>query len=427
MRYFSIPMLFVFLLSLPLGAAWAEPCGQTNCDDDACESDDCLEAVTVSHLGGDGTMAGDGEVEDPFVDEGAFEGATESFASAPTSFAPNMIGDMLNPSAGNCVAGTMLSPYGSDVCVTTPSPSAYRYKIAEDNSVFPKCRIILGYNRYDDALRIYDADPANGDPIVDKRTIDRFVVGIEKAFWDKRASLQVHLPIFSGTDYYNATNPDFFGVNTGNVGNLQLTGKFVLLQSCYSAVSAGAAVTVPTGYDVQGSIGGNAFSIKNESVHIMPFLGYFRSLACDRAWLQAFLQLDLDVNGNTVTYDGLTGRGQDQNLLYADVSLGYWLYENQCCAGRLRGIASILEFHYTTSVQRADIVTIPSGAGDFAYGNILGNVDIATITAGAQIQFARSDARIGFAVPVGTTTDALYGINNRPFDWEFMVQYNIGY
>lgn len=425
MRYFAIPMLFVLLLSLPSGAAWAEPCGQTNCDDVACESDDCLEVVTVSHLGGDGVVAGDGEVEDPFVDEGVFEGATESFASAPTSFAPNMIGDFLNAGAGNVICGED-SSYDDPLCVSAPSPSAYRFKVAEDNSVFPKCRIILNYNRYDDALRILDID-GNGDTITDKRTIDRFVVGIEKAFWDKRASVQVHLPIFSGTDYYNATDPDLFGVNTGNVGNLQLTGKFVLLRNCYSAVSAGAAVTIPTGYDIHGSIGGNPFSIDNESVHIMPFLGYYRSLACDRAWLQAFLQLDMDVNGNTVTYDGFSGRGQDQNLLYADASLGYWLFENQCCDARVRGIASILEFHYTTSVQSADIVSL--AGDDFVYGNVLGNVDIATITAGAQFQFARSDARIGFAVPVGTTTDTVNGIsiNNRPFDWEFMVQYNIGY
>ncbi len=70
--------------------------------------------------------------------------------------------------------------------------------------------------------------------------------------------------------------------------------------------------------------------IENDSVHVMPFLGWL--WVPSRFFTQGFLQVDVDANGNPVDVNlgrGLTqaGRYQDETFLYADLSSGYWLWQ----------------------------------------------------------------------------------------------------
>lgn len=428
MRFSTVPALFVLLLSLPSAATWAEPGGSIDCDYEACESDNQLEVVTVSNLGGDGSAAGEGEEENPFVDEEVFEGATESFASAPSSFAPNMIGDF-SAVSGLQLIGIIPPPPGppapdSVVYASSPMPSAYRYKVAEDNSPFPRCRILLDYNRFQGALRQSDSDLGGSSRT---KSLNRFTVGFERAFWNKRASIQVHIPLFTSAGFASAAAPNSFAISARSVGNLQLTGKYLFFNNGIGAMSGGLAMTLPTGYNVNGVVGGDPYSIKNQAVHLMPFIGFYRSLACNRAYLQGFAQLDLDTNGNTVSYAGGTSRLQDQNLFYLDIGSGYWLYQNACCEGRLRGLASIVEFHYTTTIQDTDSAVLTGANGTFAAGNLLNRVDIPTLTVGAHAQFSRSNGRVGFVFPLRSKASPFPGITSRPFNWEFVAQYNINY
>jgi hypothetical protein len=357
--------------------------------------------------------------DDDYVAEDYYVDTTDSLASAPSSIAPNMIGDFI-AIGGNSIVGADLvgTAYG-----TAPSPSAFRYKISEDNSPFPRNRIFVTYNLFDDAF-VADNTQFVVQPQRKVLDIHRFVLGFEKTFWHDRASFQLHLPFFTSTDF---STPNF-GYDSGTaVGNLQLTTKLLLAGSCRSALSAGFSLTTPTGSDVVGNVNAIDFTIENESVHIMPFVGFYRSLLHDRAYIQAFAQLDLDLNGNSVTGTDTFNVPfkrvyQDQNLLYFDLSGGYWLYQNPCC--HIQGLAGILELHYTTTVQDTDVAAVNDGFSTLAIGNVLNRVDIFTLTVGTHVELQRSNLRAGFVVPLGGDELPSFGINERPFDWELAIQYN---
>ncbi len=51
---------------------------------------------------------------------------------------------------------------------------------------------------------------------------------------------------------------------------------------------------------------------------------------------------------------------QDQSLLFLDMSVGYWVYRAQN-APFLKGVAPMVELHYTTTLQSPD----EAPAGDF--------------------------------------------------------------
>ena len=128
-------------------------------------------------------------------------------------------------------------------------------------------------------------------------------------------------------------------------------------------------ISIPTGSDVTivtqvqdvtvPAIFLDTINIENDAVHLLPFIGVYRTIG-DSWWLQAFTQIDTPTNGSDVQVNGGGfGRLNAQTLLYTDVSLGKWWYRNPSNSFRrggagITGIASVLELHYTTSLNDAD-------------------------------------------------------------------------
>jgi hypothetical protein len=126
-----------------------------------------------------------------------------------------------------------------------------------------------------------------------------------------------------------------------------------------------------------------------------------------------------------------TQRGtiEDQSLLQLDIGGGYWLYRNPM-AQYVTGIASLLELHYTTTLEDADILTFQPQPVLFEFdratrefptrvGNLANRVDFLNLTIGGVIEIDRdATLAVGYVAPLRDDFD-------RTFDGELNVQFNL--
>ena len=89
----------------------------------------------------------------------------------------------------------------------------------------------------------------------------------------------------------------------------------------------------------------------------------------------------------------------------------------------LRGIAPLVEFHYTTTLNNAQILSLPGdglmGSDTSRIGNYNNRMDLVVMTAGAALALGPCGLLTGgFTFPLSDD-------NNRVFDWEAQLQLNI--
>lgn len=316
-------------------------------------------------------------------------------ATSPQSVAPNMIGDLFNLGGGG---------FDSLSGVSFPAPGSVvgRQKISENSSPLPRDRVFLNYSYFDNT------------PLTRGGTdVHRFTPGFEKTFLDGNASIEVRLPFASTLDS-SVRVPTRTGEHEAELGNLTAYLKALLYDTPTFALSAGLGMTLPTADDARFLDAGTVLvKFDNESYHLLPFLGALYT-PDERIFLQSFLQFDFDTNGNGVNVlgDG-TGTLQDSTLVYFDVALGYWMYENFRGPGRIAGIATIFEVHYNGSVDGGDDFS----AGGFSFGTG-DNLDLVNAVFGLTTAF-RNDSQLtlGYTLPVAGS--------DQQFDGELRVMYNL--
>jgi len=226
---------------------------------------------------------------------------------------------------------------------------------------------------------------------------------------------------FTGEFEFNTAGYETAG---GSVGDLAVTLKRVLRESDDSAIVAGLGINVPTGSDARGSfpLAFTTFTVHNQAVHLSPFVG-FSARQTDRRFHHGFVQLDIPCNGNRIdvvdtfapaSYSAIVN---DQTLLYLDYSAGYWLYRDPYSFG-ITGLASVLECHYTTALQDADIVAFPAVVAAPTFGNRLNRFDIVNMTVGLHLEIGAYMAlRVAGMFPLRTG-------DNRSFDSEVQATLN---
>ena len=347
------------------------------------------------------------DAAEPEVPVDLAQTAPQRAPTASPGAAPNMLGDSMG------LGGDFVYSYTTSGSADIPLAAASRrVKIAENNSPVAQDRAYILYNHFQNALDASeDATPSSRS-----FSVDRYTIGLEKSCFDGAWSVEVRMPFASQMDFQT---PDY-GINGGEFGNLAIGIKRVLYQNACGALSVGLGIDTPTGSDVTGRVlsGFNEFTqyrIHNESVHLLPYVGILRT-PNQRSFFQGFAQIDIPTNGNRITYSAPLSSGSfgvlnEQTLLYLDVGVGYWLYRNPCACG-LTGLAALVEFHYTTTLQDADSVT----DGDFYFGNSANRVDIPNLTVGLHSEIANHTlVRVGGVLPLDEDDD-------RYFDAEVQVQ-----
>jgi hypothetical protein len=311
-------------------------------------------------------------------------------------------------------------------------PVLGRLAIAENNSALPDDRVFFIYSHFNSALQASVADVGAG--LVESRGInfDRYTVGFEKTFFCGRSSIELRMPMFGNPDSVFDTG---FSTNGVGLGNLAIISKMLVYQSCTTAVAVGTGTGIPTGDDATFLLDQDMFRIRNDAVHVAPYIAFWSAPQCgwsgrrcgpSRWFNQGFLQVDVPIEGNRVDVREVTpwtggfndlGKLNEQALLFVDFSTGYWWYRNPASMG-ITAVSSALELHYVGALQDADTVAGTALSTDFVFGNDVNRFDVVNLTVGLDIELKnRLDLRVAGVVPL--TDD-----DNRFFDSEVRASIN---
>ena len=314
---------------------------------------------------------------------------------------PNMFGDSYGYQL-------QVSDFAGTGTVDMPLPGGTRgVKISENDKALPMDRVFFIYNHFQNALE------ANVVGLgVESYPIDQYTLGLEKTFRDGLWSVELRLP-FSRTPRVIGTDLD---VGTGDVGNLAIIIKRLLYVSESTAVGIGLPIEAPTGCDIAGEGAVSSFSLSNDAVHLAPFVGFLNA-PNDRVFCEGFLQVDIPTNGNRVSFGGSDlGELSEQSLLFVDLALGYWLHRNPY-ARAVTGVAGMVEYHYTTTLENAGTVSGTDGFQFLRFGNPANRMDISNLTIGLHTELGKTTVRVGGVFP-------LSGGSNRLYDAEVQVSIN---
>jgi hypothetical protein len=328
--------------------------------------------------------------------------------------------------------------------------------------------------------------------------VDQYTFSFEKAFFDQRFSVETRLPFSRGlasnldlsygkvtsvgVDSINvdATPLDTLGASDTEFGNMSVILKGLFYRTDSLAFSGGLGIGLPTGRDTNVAVTDflgdprlntvsiervRNFHISNDTVALSPFLAVLAT-PTSRFFVQAFVQWELPVNTSNVNYTettpllippgsslGTPGPGQltppfsvstsveEQALMHSDIGLGYWLIRRPE-ARWVTGFAPTIELHYTTTLENADVVTLPGDASKQIVpvpgippvnnlpvttlanvpppqvGNLRNRVDILDLTLGTTFEFGRrTTLATAFSIPTR-------GNDDRTFNWEFQIQLN---
>jgi hypothetical protein len=328
----------------------------------------------------------------PPFDEGLLPssfGATRGTLSA----APHMFGDFFG--GGIYFMGDLVSSAGGD----------RPFKLGDNWQPLPTDRIYFNYHHFNSVTT-----GVGGELGTSHQAFDRYTMGIEKTLFGGLLSLDVRAPYASALNATQIQDLSAGPLQGTEFGNLGLATKVLLISRERFAFTGGAGLTFPTGddYELFDRFGTPVATMQNEAIHLQPFLGFVATPG-GRLFLQGICQVDIDMNGNTASFAGGTGRVQSQTLLYSDLSMGFWLYENPG-AIFLQGIAPIIEMHYTSAVQDTD-----SLFGEFT--NVFNRQDYLNMTGGISLALGEfSFLTLAAGVPLRSFPD-------RGFDAETGIQF----
>ena len=329
-----------------------------------------------------------------------------------------MIGDFFGSGGifvGEPFFGVTPPPYFSGIA-PLPGNAIPRFKMAENTSPIPQDRFYFDYSFYHNV-------PIT-DPAID---VHAYVPGFEKTFLSGLMSFEMRLPMAGTLDsdfFLNGPN----ATSNGEVGNLGMALKAILLQGERLTVAGGLAMTLPTAQDTRVFLFQNdavpQILIRNESVHLMPFLGTLWT-PNNRWFAISYLQVDVDVNGDPVSVDvpesarASIGRYREPTVMYLDASLGYWAYRRDCPHQFLTGLAPVFEVHVNQGLGRSPVLTDPEEilqVGGDINGDPVHNISIVDLTVGLHAELYKE-----------TTLTAAYctaATGDRQFDGQFRVLVN---
>lgn len=301
----------------------------------------------------------------------ADQAATDIFADAgnkgavASTCSPGMIGGCFYAGVPyEYLRNPAPTPYNNTFILTPSASLLGRAKIADDNSPLPTDRVFFDYSYYQNAC------------LSAFTNVSAFRVGFEKTLFDGQCSVELKAPMGSTqTSNVFLGYPSTYGPQ---FGNLEIETKTILYRSGGQTIVGGIGITCPTAPDVNvyntptATPGGLVATVRNQGVHLMPYVGFD---AQDPSWCwfaQAFIQLDFDPFGDNVengTSPAVSGLGpagtridmlDDQTMFYEDLVIGRWLWRDDG-GRRINSLALVGEIHYTEATQPPDTAVLGTG------------------------------------------------------------------
>jgi hypothetical protein len=264
-------------------------------------------------------------------------------------------------------------------------------KIAEGESPRPLDRVVYDFSYYNNIDKKRFSDPL--EPI---HSVDLYshVFGLEKTLCDGLVSIGVRIPFhtFDAEAKQFTVTPSFTGPVLGpggpgftetDFGNISVIGKVVLLEdrTTGSVISAGASVTFPT-----------ADSGLDTTI-VQPFVGYI--LRKGDFFIQGFTSVTLPLDRSEAI------------VLFNDIGVGYFVYQDKGHQAFLTALVPTLELHINTPLRQGQ---------DGLFFDDLHLSDTLDVTLGTTFEFA-NQATLG----VGLVTPFT---GPRPFDIGALAQLN---
>ncbi len=307
---------------------------------------------------------------------------------AQASFTPNMIGD-LSPFFGHGLAtgGHSPPPPPGTNGAALFYPTVRSIKISENQSPRPQDRFFFDFNYYSNVnstINTADRSPIN------RMNAYSYIWGFEKTFDQGRGSFGMRLPLNSLTA--SASSPSISAPTSTALGNLDLFGKYILKENVEtgSLISAGFALSPPT---ATSRFAGAPYVHSLNTTYFQPFIGYVWRM--DRFYLQGFSGFNFPASNSDVT------------LMFNDIGMGYFLYQNSGRNAFVTGIAPTFEVHVNTPFNHRN----PYNTFDPAASPYVTN-----LTYGLNVLFAdRAMLTAALVTPVSSP---------KPFDAEFALLLN---
>ena len=281
------------------------------------------------------------------------------------------------------------NPNGNGTIGAVILPSIRGFKIAENQSPQPQDRIYYTFNWFNDVNKAQNERlraPIYGIQIY------REILGVEKTFLEKRASIGLRFPINTLT----AGSPIAgFGGTTTDVGDLAVILKYAFWFDPANGrlFSGGLLVNTPTG---PNRFAGFPRINSPHYASVQPYLGFIYSFADGNAWAHGFTSIDVPTNPNDVT------------IWYNDLGVGYYVYRAQEPGRFLTMIAPTVEIHVNTPMNNRDWANL---------NNPIGTPDVFDFTFGLNVGLGRRSLfSVGYVDPV---------TGPRPFNGEVMALLNI--
>jgi len=354
-----------------------------------------------SGAGAAATAPGTGGTPEPSPAPDLFAQQDVGAAGGAASAAPSMIGDFLGINGVFTVTIPQSESHPIFGAAPLPGAAIPRFKMADNTSPMPQDRVYFDYDYYHDV-------PINApNPNID---VDSYAPGFEKTFLGGLMSFELRLPMATTLD-----NRVFFDGTTstsqGEIGDLAMAVKGLLIRRDTFALSGGLAITVPTAKDSQyyfSQFDTSPFmTIANRSVHLMPFFGGLWT-PNDRLFAIGYFQVDVDVSGDPVTV-GTTASGsfREPTMLYLDASLGYWVRRSDSAKDLVTGFAPVVELHMNQSLDASSAIS----TGGISLSGVSDTTSILDLTVGAHVELRKNTMlTAGYCTPL--TSD-------RAFDGEF--------
>jgi hypothetical protein len=307
-------------------------------------------------------------------------------ASVRTLFTPTIPTPPPVPTPGRPPTPPIPRPQNNKVRIA--APWARGFKISDNQSPRPQDRVFFTFNYFNNFNQ--SINQRLGAPFSSMQ-VYRYILGLEKTFWDGWASIGIRMPI--NTISATSTVRGLGGTSTA-INNFTVFSKMILWQDPTvnnRLISAGLSVTAPSG---PGSFAGAPYAFGLRDTQIQPFLGYIWGQ--DRFYIQGFESIDIPTSSADVT------------MLYNDIGIGYFVYQDNDPNALIRAIVPTFETHINVPLNHV---------GAFRANDPFGTPDVVDLTFGGNVLLGRSTLlSVAFVDPV---------TGPRPFNFEWVVLLNV--
>jgi hypothetical protein len=301
---------------------------------------------------------------------------------------PQMIGD-LSPfySHGRLATGnsppTPPGPKGAALFY----PTLRNFKVSENQSPQPQDRFFFDFNFYSNVNSTVNTAQRSD---INRLNAYVYIWGFEKTFDEGNGSIGIRLPLNSLTGSSN--NNGIATPTSTALGNLDIFAKYILKRNVEtgSLITAGFQITPPT---ATSRFAGAPYVFGLNTTYFQPFIAYL--WRHDRFFLQGFSGFDFPANNADVT------------LMFNDVGIGYFVFQNTDRSALVSAIAPMFEVHVNTPFNHRN----PFNATDPAASPYVTN-----LTYGLNVLF-RGRASLTAALVTPVTSP-------KPFDAEFALLFN---